>query len=271
MAERCGIEVPSSTEWELVNNLISVLTCFYQATLDLSADSAYVSLVIPLIKMLNGKVPAKEQDSEEISLLKLRLRESLIKRFANITNLSELSIATLLDPRYKSKYLTDEEVITCKVSILKFLRESDSSKFSYTNKVAMAIASTSSSTTTHVVDLENNSLWNAHDTFVTAVLDTTKEIHNDNDPNADYLDSYLREDLLLRSADIFHSWESSPCISLKTAAKKFLSAPLTSVSSEQLFSSARQLYADRRTNLLGENADKILFLTYNIRMFDFEY
>jgi len=47
--------------------------------------------------------------------------------------------------------------------------------------------------------------------------------------------------------------------------------PPTITPSEQLFSSAGQVYADRRSNLLGENAEKLLFLAYNIRLFQFNY
>ena len=32
-----------------------------------------------------------------------------------------------------------------------------------------------------------------------------------------------------------------------------------------------QIYLDRRNNLLEENAEKLLFLTYNIRLFNFNY
>ena len=42
-------------------------------------------------------------------------------------------------------------------------------------------------------------------------------------------------------------------------------------SREQLFSAAGQIYSDRRSNLLGENADKLLFLSYNIRLFNYDY
>jgi len=50
-----------------------------------------------------------------------------------------------------------------------------------------------------------------------------------------------------------------------------LSAPPTSAASEQLFSAAGQTYSDRRSSLLGENVEKLLFLAYNIRLFDFKY
>jgi len=32
-----------------------------------------------------------------------------------------------------------------------------------------------------------------------------------------------------------------------------------------------QLYADRKSNLLDENSEKLLFLSYNIRLLDFSY
>jgi len=31
------------------------------------------------------------------------------------------------------------------------------------------------------------------------------------------------------------------------------------------------VYADRRSSLKGENAEKLLFLAYNIRLFNFNY
>ena len=42
---------------------------------------------------------------------------------------------------------------------------------------------------------------------------------------------------------------------------------------EQLFSAADQIYSDRRNNdnLQGENAEKLLFLAYNIRLFEYKY
>ena len=47
-------------------------------------------------------------------------------------------------------------------------------------------------------------------------------------------------------------------------------APHTSVASGQLFSSAGQLYAHRRSSLHGDNAQKLLFfLSYNMFLFGF--
>lgn len=90
-------------------------------------------------------------------------------------------------------------------------------------------------------------------------------------PFDEHLKSYLKEPLLTRNADIFHYWASSPYTYLKKVAAKYLSAPPTSIASEQLFSAAGQIYVDRRANLLGENVDKLLFLAYNIKLFNFDY
>ena len=81
----------------------------------------------------------------------------------------------------------------------------------------------------------------------------------------------LSEPRVPRSTDIFAYWHCSQFPALEPAARKYLSAPPTSVASEQLFSSAEQLYAAHRSNLLGENGVKLLYLAYNIRLFGFHY
>jgi len=85
------------------------------------------------------------------------------------------------------------------------------------------------------------------------------------------LTAYLTETRVPSQTSIYSYWSHSQFPAREPATRKYLSAPPTSVASEQLFSSAGQLYADRRSNLLGENAEKLLFLAYNIRLLDFNY
>jgi len=70
--------------------------------------------------------------------------------------------------------------------------------------------------------------------------------------------------LLPRSTDVYSYWHNSQFSSLEPAAKKYLYAPPTSVASEQLFSSAGQLYAHRRSSLHGDNAEKQLLFTVRL-------
>jgi len=73
-------------------------------------------------------------------------------------------------------------------------------------------------------------------------------------------------------------WTDSVCCLLlqsacanSTSRQKILVGATNKCYHEQLFSAAGQIYSDRRDSLLGENAEKLLFLEYNIRLFDFKY
>ena len=70
-------------------------------------------------------------------------------------------------------------------------------------------------------------------------------------------DNFLREPRVFRTTNIYAYWYCSKYPALELAAKKFLSAPATSVASEQLFSAADQLYSNHRSNLLRESAEKL--------------
>jgi len=56
---------------------------------------------------------------------------------------------------------------------------------------------------------------------------------------------------------------------LAAEAKRYLSAPLTSVASERLFSSAAQVYTDRRYRVLSKRVDMLLFVKHNLPLIDF--
>jgi len=58
---------------------------------------------------------------------------------------------------------------------------------------------------------------------------------------------------------------------LSQLAKRFLSAPATSVPSEQLFSGAGIICTPKRNRLEGETVEKLLFLKYNLPGMKFQY
>lgn len=58
---------------------------------------------------------------------------------------------------------------------------------------------------------------------------------------------------------------------LSRAARKFLSAPCSSIESERLFSTGGNIYEPSRNRLLPENAEKLLFCYYNLRSANFKY
>ena len=54
--EQGGIDTLSNTEWELADRAVTILKPFYSATLEICADDACISAVIPIIAMLGGKL-----------------------------------------------------------------------------------------------------------------------------------------------------------------------------------------------------------------------
>jgi len=54
---------------------------------------------------------------------------------------------------------------------------------------------------------------------------------------------------------------------LSKAAQRYLSSPATSVPSERLFSSAGDICLDKRTCLLAENVECLVFLNANMNNF----
>lgn len=191
--------------------------------------------------------------------MKNQLNISFNKRFAYIKNQSSLICATLLDPRFKSKYLISDEVDIGIKEICNFLNQKNSSNESIV-----------SLNTVQSLEEKKEGLWDFHDRSP----DLQEKIADSQEQGTALLlqtiHCFLAEPRLQRNTDIYAYWFSSPYSSLRKAALKYLSAPPTSVASEQLFSAAGQIFTDRRSNLLGENAEKLLFLIYNIRLFNFD-
>ena len=117
-----------------------------------------------------------------------------------------------------------------------------------------------------------SSLWDDYDNFdASDDLTHTASSSSTLETVEKQLSSYLGQPRVPRSTNIYRYWYNSQFHLLEPAVRKYLSAPPTSVASEQMFSAAGQIYADRCSNLLGENVDKLLFVTYNIRLFNFDY
>ena len=87
------------------------------------------------------------------------------------------------------------------------------------------------------------------------------------------IDSYLQLDPIPRTESTTAWWSNSatrfPLLAVE--AKRYLSAPPSSVASERLFSLSAQVYTDRRNRMLPKHADMLLFVKHNLPLVHFQY
>ncbi|KAK0147774.1 Zinc finger BED domain-containing protein 4 [Merluccius polli] len=92
--------------------------------------------------------------------------------------------------------------------------------------------------------------------------------------NGKHWDQYLREPLIDRQTGQPLEWwkqNASRFHLLAPLARKFLCPPPSSVPSERVFSEVSQIYEKKRNRLMGENAERLCFLHYNLQLLNWEY
>ena len=122
--ERGTIESLTNAEWQLIARIVKILKPFYAATLEICADNACVSVVIPLLAMLNSKLETSVEDRGLLQM-KAALRDALRRRFEPVKSSKPTIAATLLDPRFKDAYFTLEEKEAAKDEILHFFANAE--------------------------------------------------------------------------------------------------------------------------------------------------
>ena len=92
---------------ELTRKIIAALEPVEEITKMISTDAASISVLIPLVKILQ-KALSKHDDDSGIQTMKTEMLTSLEIRFDDIEESELLLIATCLDPRFKNKFFSSE-------------------------------------------------------------------------------------------------------------------------------------------------------------------
>ena len=81
---------------------------------------------------------------------------------------------------------------------------------------------------------------------------------------------YLALPIISRDQDPLNWWRvnADQFPSVSAVARRYLGAPSTSVDSERLFSSASDVYTNDRNRLLPQNAEKLMFIKHNLLKFE---
>ena len=88
---------------EIARKMVLVLSPVEEITQSISKETATLSVVIPNIRALLRSWE-KQEDDQGICTMKEEMIKSLKSRFAGVEENVLLSIATLLDPRFKDKF-----------------------------------------------------------------------------------------------------------------------------------------------------------------------
>jgi hypothetical protein len=138
---------------------------FFTITKELSGESYITaSKVIPLLNCLKQKIELTETHSETSMLLKQNILQQILKRFGTIENLKLLSVATLLDPRFKKIHFTC--ALSCSEAVQRatyFMCEA------YNKQVTISVKQQEEIHKPDETIINSDSLWDYHKPLVNKV------------------------------------------------------------------------------------------------------
>ncbi|XP_023821998.1 zinc finger BED domain-containing protein 4 isoform X2 [Oryzias latipes] len=248
------VEPLSCDESETSAACLQVLKPFYTATVEMSEQKRVLgSMGIPLVKMLllATEEVAEESDNVTAELLGQNLSAGLRREFDGLEENPVLSLATLLDPRFKTIGFRCQEKAQQAVQTL-------------TAECAALVRPAADRPTERPAQQTSTAfnLWKSLDdqasmvrTHSNATADATLEVQR-----------YMTDPPLERSQDPLVYWKEHKNIypHLFSLAKKHLCIPASSVPFERVFSKAGDVFSRKRNRLSPKAAEKILLLNKNI-------
>ena len=257
--EHGSITMLSPNQIELTRKLIAALEPVEEITKMVSTDTASISVLIPLVKILK-KALSKHDDDSGIQTMKLEMLTSLERRFDDIEESQLLLMATCLDPRFKDKFFSSEGKGLARKCMIDNIVDTDVEVEPQSKRPRTEFSNDSS------VEGESTSkVWEClteilHDCGATTDSDGGKEI---------MVDQYFSEPLIDYKKGNPYTWWYNNRLRYPLLAKlatRYLCSPPTSVPSERLFSGAGILYDEKRNKLTAEHAEMLLFIKNNMNL-----
>ncbi|XP_057681081.1 E3 SUMO-protein ligase ZBED1-like [Corythoichthys intestinalis] len=259
----------TSHQLRLISESLQVLSPFNDATVELSEEKRVSgSKVIPLLAMLHHTL---EDDMgaiqmEESKAMAEGLKKQLRDKLYNLQAMSVMSLATLLDPRFKkigffspNKAQEAERRLTAECAAV--IRHRASSSLSSSNPSSSTQPDTSEGS--QPVE-QGDKLWRRLDHTVmqrrtqsrtqSESADATVEVH-----------TYLGEPNTSRKSNPLDYWEQHKHIypNLYKLAITLLCTPASSVPCERVFSKAGEILSKKRNRLKPKTLEMLIFLNKN--------
>ena len=280
-----------TSQWKILERLLKILQHFEDCTKFLSSRNAVVSAIIPNMKVICHFF-AKGEEKGLFAGLGSTLsawQASTKCRFNLYFNDKNLIVATYLDPRFKTTFLEEEYNGKKVEEILKEWMVNDI--YAIKNREGVSIPLSQDSESSQSVDgksdseTENDFNFN----YASCFSDLTKkrkdnrktELVKNSDSKEESITvnvklemvRYQNLSIIENTADPIQWWlanrDSFPEMSF--LARKYLSAPPSSVESERVFSIGGILYSQKRNRMNADTGEMLMFLHYNLMKVNFDY
>jgi len=243
---------------------INLLKPFEAVTKEMSATCSFVSEVIPMVATLKLYL-TKERGGEfsGVGTMKETLLQDLNKRLGSITDNENYYLASILDPRFKFAFFNANEKENAKEKIISIM------EMEINKKVETETNSESEMTTFEDAKKTEESGLSLWDCFAEITNTKSNSEQSDYSP-AKELEEYLNKPLLPRTNCPLDWWKENKkeFPRLSSLAKRYLSAPGSSIYSKRLFSEAGNVYKEKRNRILPKNAETLVFLHHNLKLCD---
>ena len=240
---------------EAINDALSPLAAFT----DVMSGEKYVtgSAVIPVTDLLTTSIlKEKEDDKTLTNEIRKAIISDLSKRNTSPDVVEVLELASFLDPRFKGKYVTDEESIKeviCSDGMLIY-QSATTSNTPQSSAAAVCPPAKKKRTLGSLLKMGET-----EETGSSAQVLPGEAINVE-------LSLYLQEVRLDAESDPLEWWKLHEMTfpMLSKVAKKFLAVPATSAASEQLFSRSGKIVTHTRASLKPDKVEMLVFLSTNI-------
>jgi len=104
-----NIVLPNAHQWSLLERVLAILTPIECATRDVSGEKSSASDVIPMVVAIKRALQNVTDDSG-VQTTKAELVRDISARFRDVAKEPMYAVATLVDPRYRAKLFTQDEL-----------------------------------------------------------------------------------------------------------------------------------------------------------------
>ena len=296
------IPILTANEWQLMDKVLRLLQPFFEITKKVSGEQSILSAVIPDVAALDRYLTKYSTKDSGVHTLKEELRQELKRRFfspneqeLDVTYSKPYVVSTLLDPRFKGKFMSVKSLSNGRVMLLEDMRKAalvqksaeekgDNKNNTYEENCAPGHKKKKLETLQEEIHYDFSACYEEISEQNDHVLGSDDDVGDDDFPLeaiarkrketlsvphsvlAAELERYVNMPCIPRTESPFLWWKQHKTTfpHIAKLAQQFLSTPASSVYSERLFSEAGNIFEEKRSRLLPRNGEKLLFLHHNL-------